>query len=80
MKRNDQDAPDPELTAKPDPFDEATGEETAVAKKAHTGISELASRVASLELRTKLWGGGMALLTGVVATVIVNLLTRQLLR
>jgi hypothetical protein len=70
-----------ELGGKIDRFNDSAREKAIeVAKEAQAGISDLNLRVAMLELRAKLWGGLIGLLGGGVATVIVDLVSRELHR
>jgi hypothetical protein len=66
-----------DLGGKIDKFNESAREKAVeVAKEAQGGISELNLRVAMLELRAKLWGGMIGLLSGGVATAVVQLIMR----
>jgi hypothetical protein len=68
-----------DLAGKIDKFNDSAREKAIeVAKDAQTGISDLNMRVAMLEMRAKLWGGVIGLAGGGVATIIVQLVTRQL--
>jgi hypothetical protein len=67
-----------DLAGKIDRFNDSAREKAIeVAKEAQSGIADLNLRVAMLELRAKLWGGVIGLLGGGVATVIVQLITRN---
>jgi len=68
-----------DLGSKIDRFNDSAREKAIeVAKEAQSGISELNLRVAMLELRAKLWGGVIGMISGGVATVIVDLVTREI--
>jgi hypothetical protein len=68
-----------DLAGKIDKFNDSAREKAIeVAKEAQSGISELNLRVAMLEMRAKIWGGVIGMFGGGVATVIVELVTRQL--
>jgi hypothetical protein len=70
-----------ELSTKIDRFNETAREKAiAVAKEATEGIQDLNLRVAMLELRAKLWGGVIGMISGGVATVIVDMVTREMHR
>ena len=70
-----------DLGSKIDRFNDSAREKAIeVAKEAQAGISDLNLRVAMLELRAKLWGGVIGLISGGVATVIVDLITREMRR
>jgi hypothetical protein len=70
-----------DLSAKIDRFNELTREKAIeVARESQAGIADLNLRVAMLELRAKLWGGLIGLLGGGTATVIVDLVSRELHR
>jgi hypothetical protein len=67
-----------DLGGKIDKFNDSAREKAiAVAKEAQGGITELNLRVAMLEMRAKIWGGVVGLVGGAVATVIVQLVTRE---
>jgi hypothetical protein len=68
-----------DLTARIDKFNENSRERaTETAKEAQAGIADLNLRVAMLELRAKLWGGIIGLVSGGVATLAVQLVMRGL--
>src|SRR3954453_21711509 len=70
-----------ELGSKIDRFNDSAREKAIEgAKDAQTGISELNLRVAMLELRAKLWGGLIGLMSGGVATIVVQLVMRAIQR
>jgi hypothetical protein len=48
-----------------------------MSKESQTGIADLNLRVAMLELRAKIWGGIIGMMSGGVATVVVQLLMHQ---
>jgi hypothetical protein len=67
-----------DLAGKIDKFNDSAREKAIeVAKDAQGGITELNLRVAMLEMRAKIWGGIIGLAGGGVATVIVQLVTRE---
>jgi hypothetical protein len=67
-----------DLAGKIDKFNDSAREKAIeVAKEAQGGITELNLRVAMLEMRAKIWGGIIGLAGGAVATVIVQLITRE---
>ena len=67
-----------DLSSRIDRFNEASRERTVeMSKEAQLGISDLNLRVAMLELRAKLWGGVIGLVSGGVATVVVQLVSRS---
>jgi len=67
-----------DLAGKIDKFNDSAREKAIeVAKDAQGGITELNLRVAMLEMRAKIWGGIIGLAGGAVATVIVQLVTRE---
>src|SRR5665213_3387078 len=67
-----------DLGIKIDRFNDSAREKAIeVAKEAQTGISDLNLRVAMLELRAKLWGGMIGLISGSVATVVIDLVTHE---
>jgi hypothetical protein len=67
-----------DLAGKIDKFNDSAREKAIeVAKDAQDGITELNLRVAMLEMRAKIWGGIIGLAGGGVATVIVQLVTRE---
>ena len=68
-----------DLSARIDRFNDASRERMVeMGKEAQTGIADLNLRVAMLELRAKLWGGIIGLVSGGIATVVVQLVTRAL--
>jgi hypothetical protein len=68
-----------DLSSKIDRFNEASRERAIeMSKEAQAGISDLNLRVAMLELRAKLWGGFIGLVSGGVATIVVQLITKTL--
>jgi hypothetical protein len=70
-----------DLSTRIDKFNEVARERAVdAAREAQTGIADLNLRVAMLELRAKLWGGVIGLLSGGVATAIVQLVTKSLAR
>jgi hypothetical protein len=70
-----------DISSKIDRFNDTAREKAMeVSKEAQAGISELNLRVAMLELRAKLWGGIIGLMSGGVATVVVQLVTHTLQR
>jgi len=70
-----------DLGSRIDRYSEASRERAVeMSKEAQIGIADLNLRVAMLELRAKLWGGVIGLLTGGAATGIVELISRQMQR
>ncbi len=67
-----------DLGSRIDRYSETSRERTAeMFKEAQGSIADLNLRVAMLELRAKLWGGIIGLVTGGAATGIVELITRE---
>ncbi len=70
-----------DLGVKIDRFNDSAREKAIeVAKEAQSGISDLNLRVAMLELRAKLWGGLIGMMSGGMATVVVQLITHSMQR
>jgi hypothetical protein len=68
-----------DLSAKIDRYSEASRERSVeMSKEAQAGIADLNLRVAMLELRAKIWGGIIGLFSGGFATLIVQLVTRDI--
>ena len=68
-----------DLSSRIDRFNDASRERAVeMSKEAQLGITDLNLRVAMLELRAKLWGGIIGLISGGVATVAVQLVMRGL--
>ncbi len=64
-----------DLVTRIDKYNESARDKVAeLSREAQTRISELTLRVAMLELRAKLWGGAIGLLSGGIATGLVNML------
>ena len=70
-----------DLSTRIDRYSESSRERTVeMSKEAQAGIAELNLRVAMLELRAKLWGGIIGLFSGGFATLIVQLVAREMNR
>ena len=70
-----------DLSGRIDRFNEAYREKAVeMSKEAQVGISDLNLRVAMLELRAKLWGGIIGMVSGGVGTVVVQLVMHSFQR
>jgi hypothetical protein len=70
-----------ELGVRIDKYNE-TARERAVefSKEAQIGISDLNLRVAMLELRAKLWGAALGMISGAIATGVFQLISQTMHR
>jgi hypothetical protein len=67
-----------DLSGKFDKYSDASRERVIeMSREAQGSISDLNLRVAMLELRAKLWGGVVGMLSGGAATVVVQLVMRS---
>ncbi|MSP00391.1 MAG: hypothetical protein EXR07_04965 [Acetobacteraceae bacterium] len=70
-----------ELTIKVDRLNDLTREKAVeVAREAQTGLADVNLRLVMLETRIKIWGAVVGLLGGGVATILVNLVQRAMVR
>jgi hypothetical protein len=70
-----------ELGVRIDKYNETARERAAeFSKEAQVGISDLKLRVAMLELRAKLWGAALGMISGAIATGVFQLVGQTLHR